>query len=525
MTPIDQTPAWKALVAQHAAHASTRMDDMFAADPDRFARFSLRLGDLTLDYSKNLIDAETMRLLHGLAREADLSGWIEKLFGGDEVNPSEKRPALHTLLRGDEKSLTVGGFDAAAEARAVRERLRAFAGDVREGRRVGASGERFTDVVHIGIGGSELGPRLVVDALRPDDSPLRVHFISGLDDTQVGQALKGLKPATTLVLIVSKSWTTAETQANAGLVRLWLRSSLRSDQDLAKHVVAVTAKPDLAHRFGVGDDAVFPMWDWVGGRYSLWSAVGLPIALACGVDRHEELLAGAHAMDEHFRRSPLEENLPVTLALLGVWYMNFFGAETQVMLPYDWRLKYLPAWLQQLDMESNGKSVDRAGAQITYETAPVIWGGPGNEGQHAFFQLLHQGKRLVPADFIGAAEGGPNRDALIANMLAQTEALMRGSGPAPAGAPHRFSPGNRPSNTILMRRLDARTLGALLALYEHKVFVQGVIWRLNSFDQWGVELGKTLAARIEPELKGGKAGEHDGSTSGLIAQYRAWRKS
>ncbi len=544
---IDRTPAWAALAAHQQTVRDVRLRDLFAADSARFTRFSRRLGDMLLDYSKNRVTVDTMRLLIDLARAADVRGWTEGLFSGATVNSTENRPALHTALRQEGGVIVVNGADVMPQVRAVRDRMRRFVTAVRDGTWRGHGGKRISDVVHIGIGGSDLGPRLVTEALRgASPEPVRVHFVSGLDDAQFAAAVSGLDPASTLVVVASKSFTTLETAANAALAREWLLASLKIEAALARHVVAVTANIGAARNFGVAEEQIFPVWDWVGGRYSLWSAVGMPAALALGADAFDRLLAGARAMDEHFRSAPLEDNLPVILALLGIWYTNFFGAQTQAVMPYDWRLRLLPAWLQQLDMESNGKSVDHAGAAVGHTTGPIIWGGSGNEGQHAFFQLLHQGTRLVPADFIVAAEGAaaeasPLRDHLVANFLAQTEALMKGRDESEARAelaasgitgaaaealvPHKIVPGNRPTNSILLRRLDAHSLGALLALYEHKVFVQGVIWNVNSFDQFGVELGKTLAGRITPELKAGPAFGHDSSTAGLIDAYRAWRKN
>lgn len=545
MTTIDKTPVWASLAAHHSAIKDTKLRDLFAADPERARRFSLRVGDILLDTSKNRITDETMRLLHDLARAADLPAWISRLFSGAIVNTSEKRPALHTALR-QTGSLTVNGQDVTAAIRDTRERMRTLVGAVRSGDRRGHTGARITDVVNIGIGGSDLGPRMVTEALSTSQrGPVRAHYVSGLDDAQFAAAVAGLDPAATMVIVASKSFTTLETAANAELARKWLRAGLKSEAGAARHMIAVTANVGAAKKAGLPDEQVFPIWAWVGGRYSLWSAIGLPAAFALGMEQFDQLLAGARTMDTHFRDTPIEENVPVTLALLGIWYIDFFGAETQAVLPYDWRLRLLPQWLQQLDMESNGKSVDRTGAPVSFPTAPIIWGGSGNDGQHAFYQLLHQGTRLVPADFIVAATGSepeaPLRDLLVANFLAQTEALMKGRDEREARAemataglsgaaleelvPHKIVPGNRPTNSILVKRLDAFTLGALLAMYEHKVFVQGVIWGVNSFDQFGVELGKTLADRIVPEINGAPPVEpHDASTAALIDAYKSWRQ-
>jgi glucose-6-phosphate isomerase len=545
VTTIDRTPIWESLVAHQRAMAGKRLRELFAADPGRVQRLTLTAGDIHLDYSKNLVTDETMRLLHDLARAADLGAWISRLFGGQEVNPSEGRPALHTALRRRGGTLMVDGVDVMADILAVREQMRRFSAAVRGGEWRGATGERITDVVNIGIGGSDLGPRMVVEALGTSvPGPLRLHFVSGLDDAQFAAATAGLDPARTLFILASKSFTTLETSANGDLARKWLKATLKDDAAVNRHLVSVTSNLAAARKAGFADEQIFPIWNWVGGRYSVWSAIGLPVALAHGMDTFDRLLAGARAMDDHFRDTPIEENIPATLALLGIWYLNFCNAETQVVLPYDWRLRLLPSWLQQLDMESNGKSVDRVGRPVAYRTAPIIWGGSGNDGQHAFYQLLHQGTHLVPADFIVASAGSepagsPLRDLLVSNFLAQTEALMKGRDETDTRAelktvsgaaledliPHKLVPGNRPTNSIMVRRLDAASLVALLAMYEHKVFVQGVVWGINSFDQFGVELGKTLADRITPELKGERPPEdHDSSTTALIELYKEWRK-
>ena len=496
------------------------MSDLFAKDTERAKRFTTRLADIRLDYSKNRITDETMTLLRNLARAADIRGWTEKLFGGAAINTSENRPVLHTALRQRSGHVLVAGKDVIAEIAGVRERMARFANSVRDGTWTAYNGTRITDVVHIGIGGSDLGPRMVVEALRPGTAPLRVRFVSCLDDAELTATLAGLVPASTLFIVASKSFTTPETLANASLARRWLLDALKEEKLATGHFVALTSKPDIAEKFGVDPANIYPMWDWVGGRYSLWSSIGLPIALALGPEVFDALLDGAARMDEHFRSALPEQNLPLTLGLLSVWYTSFFDAETQAVLTYDWRLRLLPAWLQQLAMESNGKSVTRDGQPVPGATAPIIWGGSGNDGQHAYFQALHQGTHLVPADVLAALNGGPHRQALLANCFAQSEALMRGQDAGEVGA-HKAMTGNRPSNTILFDRLDAGTLGALLAMYEHKTFVEGCIWGVNSFDQWGVELGKVLAARIEPELSAGtKPGNHDSSTAGLIDAYR-----
>ncbi len=488
------------------------MAQLFAADARRFENFSLQLGDMLLDYSKNLITAETVKLLVSLARERDVGSQAQRMFDGGKINISENRAALHTALRGGEP-VSVDGADVMPQVRAGLERMRAFCDDVR-------GGKHYSDVLTIGIGGSHLGPALVTQALAPYADGPRVHFVSNADGAALQRALKPLKPATTLVIVISKTFTTSETLANACTVRKWLGRSV-GNEPAGKHLVAVTANAGLALEFGVAGERVFPFWDWVGGRYSLWSAVGLPAALAVGMDCFEELLHGAHEMDEHFRNAPFEKNMPVILALLSVWYNNFFGAASHAVLPYDESLALLPAWLQQLDMESSGKRVTHDGKQVDYDTGAVIWGAPGTDAQHSFFQLLHQGTRVIPADFIAACQSQLANDRhhalLMANFFAQTAALMN-------GAPDRGFPGNRPSNSILLKKLTPHALGMLLALYEHKVFVQNTIWGVNAFDQPGVELGKQLATRILPELDGkDQAGSRDASTNGLIGFYKANR--
>ena len=522
MVPLTDSPAWKALAAHHAEVAPLHMRDLFAADPGRFRRFSIRLGEVLLDYSKNRITTETMGLLQGLAGQADVEAWRARMFAGERINTSEDRAVLHVALRNRSgAAMPEGGADVMAGVGAVLADMRAFAGAVRGGARTGATGKPLQGVVHIGIGGSHSGPAMVVEALAAEAAiGPQVQFVSGVDG--IAGTLRGLDPETTLFLVASKSFTTHETMTNARTARDWVRGHL-GENAVGRHFAALTASPEAAAAFGIAADAVFRFWDWVGGRYSLWSACGLPIAIALGMDRFEELLDGAHAMDRHFVETPLERNMPVVLALLGVWYGGFFGARAHAVLPYAASLRLFPAYVQQLDMESNGKGLTRDGAPVAWPTAPVVFGASGTDGQHAFFQQLHQGPALLPADFIAAAEssspvGEPHR-ILLANFFAQTEALMKGRGEAEArrvlsaeglrGAalkrqlPHRVFPGNRPTNAILVRRFDARTLGLLIALYEHKIFVQGVVWGINPFDQWGVELGKDLARAVLAELGGG----------------------
>ena len=542
MSKLTQSAAWRALAEHHSHVASVHMRELFESDPGRFERCSLRECGILLDYSKNRITDETMELLRALARESAVESHARAMLSGAPVNTTENRAVLHPLLR-DSRASPV--CDVAEPMRAGVERdlaaVERFSTAVRSGRWRGFTGERITDVVNIGIGGSDLGPRMVCRALAPIADGPRTHFVSNVDGAHLSSALEGLAPARTLFVVASKTFTTLETMANARAARRWLVAALGDDAAVARHFAAASTNAAAVTDFGIAPGNVFGFQEWVGGRYSLWSPIGLPIAISAGMPRFRELLAGAHAMDLHFRDAPLERNMPATLALLGVWYANFFGAETHAVLPYDQRLDRFAAHLQQLDMESNGKSVTVESAPADYPTGPIVWGEPGTNGQHAFFQLLHQGTRLVPADFIVAVRCDhdlPNQHRLlVANCFAQSEALMRGrsgcevkadleargvpDGDIGRTAPHRVFDGNRPTNTLLLDRLDAFTLGALIALYEHKVFVQGAIWKVNSFDQWGVELGKTLATEIERELASPRrGGARDASTAGLMAEYR-----
>jgi glucose-6-phosphate isomerase len=544
-TPLTQLPAWQALREHHRAIAGARLTDLFAADPRRVERLSMRCGELLLDCSKNLVTAETLRLLGALARACELPRWIERLLRGERVNSTEHRPALHTALRAA-APVVVDGTDVRAEAARTLARMRRFCDGVRGGELTGFSGQRYTDIVNIGIGGSDLGPALVADALAPYGSPqLATHFVSNVDGAHLAGVLARLNPETTLFVVASKTFTTLETLANARTAREWLLARSGDGRAAARHFAAVTANVAAAREFGVDPAWIFEFWDWVGGRYSVWSAVGLAPALAIGMDHFEALLAGAREMDEHFAAAPLERNLPAVLGLIGVWNVNFCGMATHAVLPYDQRLALLPDYLQQLEMESNGKRVTREGAPLDHATAPVVWGAPGTNGQHAFFQLLHQGTQVVPADFVACCRShhalGSHHDILVSNFLAQTEALMRGRTVDEARQemqaqklppqeierllPHRVFPGNRPSTSIVLGKLDPHGLGLLLALYEHKVYVQSVIWGINAFDQWGVELGKTLANRILPELTAGAAAAgHDASTNALIDYFRTNRQ-
>jgi glucose-6-phosphate isomerase len=546
MSTLTQSAGWQSLHAHHQTLATRHLRELFNNDSQRFAKFSIAWGDMLLDYSKNIIIDETLPLLIRIAQQANLEDWIGRLFGGEKVNVTEGRAALHTALRSRPgQPLYVNGQDVIAEIECIRKKMRAFSEAVRNGQRRGASNRLFTDFVNIGIGGSDLGPFMVCEALRPyASSRLKPHFVSNVDGTHLAETLKGLDPETTLFIVTSKTFTTQETLANARSAREWLIQKTGDEQSVGSHFVAVSANLAETQNFGVEPENVFRFWDWVGGRYSLWSAVGLPIALAIGMDEFEQLLDGAHDMDEHFRTTALHANMPVVLALLNVWYRDFFGAETRAVLPYDQYLHRLPAYLQQLEMESNGKRVTRDGHVVACATAPVVWGEPGTNGQHAFFQLLHQGTALIPTDFIATAQThnplGEHHAMLLANCFAQTEALMRGKTESEArteleqkgmaGAaldrltPHKAFPGNRPSNTILIKKLTPRALGSLIALYEHKVFVEGVIWDINSFDQWGVELGKELANKILPELRTEEPiTSHDASTNGVINWCKANR--
>jgi len=499
--------------------AAASLTDLFAADASRAGRFSIEAGELILDYSKHRVDAETMRLLAALAVQEQLPRWIARMFSGDPINSTEARAVLHVALRSGDASFPEGR-DVMPAVRGARERMRRFVDEVQRGDLKGADGRAITDIVNIGIGGSDLGPRMLVRAMRKLRKPgPRLHFVSNIDPADLEAALAGLTPGTTFFIVASKTFTTAETLANAARARAWLASALGTG--LSRHFAALTANTAGAEALGVPPERVFPMWDWVGGRYSVWSAVGLPVALAAGMDAFEELLQGARAMDAHFRNEPLERNMPTVLALLEIWYVNFFGAQTRAVIPYSEDLRDLPAYLQQLEMESNGKRVDRDGNEVDYATAPVVWGTSGTSSQHSFHQLLHQGTHFIPVDFIVIRRNGESsteQAALAANALAQGAALAFGN---PASERHKALPGNRPSSTLLLDRLTPRALGALIALFEHKVFVEGVIWNVNSFDQWGVEHGKNLARTLLPRLlDGGETGGLDASTRGLLARLR-----
>jgi glucose-6-phosphate isomerase len=541
--PLSDTPAYHALAAHFADIGEAQMRAMFAQEPGRFERFSVETAGLLLDYSKNRIDADTMRLLLQLARERKVEEKRDAMFTGEKINSTEHRAVLHAALRMPRKaSLMVDGQDAIKEVHAVLDHIAGFTERVRSGQWVGHTGKAITDVVNIGIGGSDLGPEMVCRALRPYVHPrMRFHFVSNVDGHDMDAVLSQVNRETTLFIVASKTFTTRETMMNAQTARSWFLQNADAAA-LPKHFVAVSTNIKAVSEFGIDPENMFPFWDWVGGRYSIWSAIGLPVALAIGFEEFSSFLGGAHAMDEHFQTAPLESNMPVILGMLGIWYRNFFNCASISIAPYHQDLSQFPAYLQQLEMESNGKRVTRDGTPVDVATCPVVWGDVGTNGQHAYFQLLHQGTDVTPVDFIAALK--PSHDlaghhtVLLANCFAQSEAFMRGKNADEVRAdlhaqkmnadeieeliPHRTFPGNRPSNTILMDELTPYTLGALIALYEHKVFVQGAIWDINSYDQWGVELGKVLAKNIESELAGEPRPEaHDSSTNALIARARA----
>jgi glucose-6-phosphate isomerase len=537
---IDQTPEWQALRTHHQELKDRHLRELFAADPSRGETMTCEAGDLYLDYSKQRVTGETLGLLVALATRAGLRERIDAMFAGQPINTTEDRSVLHTALRDPEGSqILLDGHNVVADVHEVLGRMRRFADEVRSGRWLGSTGRPIRNLVNIGIGGSDLGPAMAYDALLPyTDRSRTFRFVSNVDGADIAEATRDLDPAETLFVVSSKTFTTIETLTNARTARGWLLGGLGGDEAaVSRHFVAVSTNAEKVAAFGIDPANMFGFWDWVGGRYSYPSAIGLTLMVAIGPDRFDELLAGFHLMDEHFRTAPLDANLPVLLGLLGVWYIDFFGAETHAVLPYDQYLQRFPAYLQQLDMESNGKSVTLAGAPVSYPTGPVVWGQPGTNGQHAFYQLIHQGTRLIPCDFLGfcrpAEVIGDHHDLLMANFLAQTEALAFGKtreeveaeGVAPWLAPHRTFGGNRPTSTILAPELTPSVLGQLTALYEHKVFTQGTIWDINSFDQWGVELGKVLATRIAAELAPSAPEDlaHDSSTNTLIRRYRRLR--
>ena len=545
MMPLN-TPEWQSLDRHYSDLKYMSMREEFALDSTRFNRFSLQSGDLLLDYSKNLITRETMEKLVNLAEAVNMPERIEQMFSGQAINHTEGRSVLHIALRNrSHRSICVNGEDVMPDVNAVLSQMKQFCDQIHSGQWLGYSGQKITDIVNIGIGGSDLGPAMICDALEPYGvSGMNVHFVSNVDGTDLSTTLEKLNAATTLFVVASKTFTTQETLTNAQSARSWFLQFAGSEQDIAKHFVAVSTNVTAVAEFGINTSNMFRFWDWVGGRYSLWSAIGLPIALYIGMDNFERLLAGGHQMDNHFRTQPLAQNMPVIMGLLGVWYINFFGSHTHAIVPYDHSLARFPSHMQQLDMESNGKIINRQGQRINYKTGPVIWGTPGTNGQHAYFQLIHQGSQLIPVDFVLPVNSHypecNHQSILLANGLAQSEALMKGKTAEEvrveltnegydqkeleALLPHKIFPGNRPSNTLLFPKLTPDMLGQLVALYEHKVFVQGIIWNINSFDQWGVELGKQLANAILPDLTGNaNVSAHDSSTTNLIKLIKAWR--
>jgi glucose-6-phosphate isomerase len=546
MSKLTQTQSWKALLAHAEDMKKVHMRELFADDPSRFDRYHLHLNDILVDYSKNIMTEETKTKLMDLARERDIPGCIERLFNAEKVNTTENRLVLHTALRNRaNRPMIVDGEDVMPGINDVLSRMRKLVDSVRSGEWKGSTGKAITDIVNIGIGGSDLGPVMMTEALKPfgREGGLHVHFISNVDGTHVVETLRQLHRETTLFVIASKTFTTQETMTNARTARDWFLTRGGTLQAVPKHFIAVSANSKAVKNFGIDPENMFEFWDWVGGRYSLWSAVGLSTALYLGMDNFEDLLEGAFEMDEHFRTAPLEDNIPVILAMLGVWYNNFFDADSHALLPYDQYLHRFSAYVQQLDMESNGKQVTTEGEKVDYSTGPIIWGEPGTNGQHAFYQLIHQGTKLVPCDFIAPIETknpvGRHHPILLTNFFAQTEALMLGRTEEQVRAdlsnkseeereallPHMVFEGNRPTNSILFQMLTPKTLGALIAMYEHKVFVQSEIWGLNAYDQWGVELGKVLAKKILAELDDyEEVTSHDSSTNGLLNYYKDNRK-
>ena len=543
-----RTKSWRNLTAHYQKIAPLHMKDLFAADPERFQKFSFRHRDILVDCSKNRITEETVGLLCGLADEVGVKEAIESMFNGDKINATENRAVLHVALRNlTDDAIIVDGDDVMPEVNTVLQKIKLFSEKIRAGKWKGYTGKKITDIVNIGIGGSDLGPVMVTEALAPyAHRGLAVHFISNIDGTHIAETLKNLDPETTLFMVASKTFTTQETMTNAFSARDWFLAHAKKQTHVAGHFVAISTNAEAVADFGIDRDNMFIFWDWVGGRYSLWSAIGLSIACYIGFDNFRELLQGAHAMDQHFKSEPFENNIPVLLALIGVWYNNFFGAQSEVILPYDQYMHRFPAYFQQGNMESNGKSVDRSGEKLAYPSGPIIWGEPGTNGQHSFYQLIHQGTRFIPADFLAPAVShnplGDHHRILLSNFFAQTEALMNGKTREEVEAelkrdgksdeeikklaPYKIFDGNKPTNSILFRKLTPATLGSLIAMYEHKIFIQGVIWNIFSFDQWGVELGKQLAKQIQPELSDGRpVNTHDGSTNGLINAFKEMRNA
>jgi len=541
-----QTSSWKKLKEHYKTIKTIHMKDLFSEDPQRFSDFSLRFEDILVDFSKNIITRDTLRLLLELAGELEVKDAIEQLFSGEKINETENRAVLHVALRNRSNNpVFVDNHDVMPDINGVLDKMEAFSGKVISGEWKGYTGKPVSDIVNIGIGGSDLGPFMVTEALRPYWKPnIKAHFVSNVDGTHITETLKKVHPETTLFMIASKTFTTQETMTNAHTARNWFLDAASDETLIKKHFIAISTNQTGVEQFGIAPENMFVFWDWVGGRYSLWSAIGLPIACTIGFRNFIQLLEGAHAMDRHFRETPFENNIPVILALLGIWYNNFFGTETEAILPYDQYMYRFAAYFQQGNMESNGKSTNRKGKAVRYQTGPIIWGEPGTNGQHAFYQLIHQGTKMVPCDFIAPAIShnptGNHHNILLANFFAHTEALMKGktieevieelasSGISKKAikklAPFKVFQGNRPTNSILLKKITPRALGSLIALYEHKIFVQGVIWNIFSFDQWGVELGKQLAGKIIPELiNDDHITTHDSSTNGLINTLKIMR--
>jgi glucose-6-phosphate isomerase len=545
VNPIS-TASWKKLLAHHQEIGKQTIVELFDKDDKRFSKFSTSFEEILIDYSKNILTDDTLKILFELANECDLKDAIQKMFSGDKINETENRAVLHVALRNKENNpILVEGKDVMPDVYGVLGKIEKFSGEIISGSWKGYTGKAIKDIVNIGIGGSDLGPVMVTEALKPyKKENINVYFVSNVDGTHIAETLKKVNPETTLFLIASKTFTTQETMANAHSARNWFLGSGGDEGSIKKHFVAISTNLEAVKKFGISADSMFEFWDWVGGRYSLWSAIGLSIACSIGYENYKELLDGAYAMDQHFKDTPFEKNVPVLLALIGIWYNNFFNAQTEAILPYDQYMHRFAAYFQQGNMESNGKYVDRSGKEVTYETGPVIWGEPGTNGQHAFYQLIHQGTKLIPCDFLAPAIShnplGEHHQMLLSNFFAQTEALMKGKTEEEviqefkkAGksddeikrlTPFKVFKGNRPTNSILFKKLTPKTLGSLIAMYEHKIFVQGVIWNIFSFDQWGVELGKQLANQILPELKDNTpVSSHDSSTNGLINAYKKLR--
>jgi glucose-6-phosphate isomerase len=537
-----ETNAWTKLTSHFLSMQATHMRELFEKDPNRFEKFQLKLDDMLIDYSKNIITEETINLLIELANETELSAAIEAMFSGVKINQTENRSVLHTALRNRSNTpVLVDGANVMPDINKVLDQMKDFSSRLLDGRWKGFSGKTITDIVNIGIGGSDLGPLMVCEALKPYHKSIKPHFVSNVDGTHIAEVTKNLNPETTLFIIASKTFTTQETMTNAESAKKWFLDKTAGKGDVSKHFVAVSTNTKSVTAFGIAPENMFVFWDWVGGRYSLWSSIGLSIACTIGFENFEQLLAGAHQVDNHFKTEPFHKNIPVMLALIGIWYVNFFDASSEAILPYDQYLHRFAAYFQQGNMESNGKSIDREGNEVDYQTGPVIWGEPGTNGQHAFYQLIHQGTKMIPCDFIAPAKSqnplSDHHDKLLSNYFAQTEALMMGktieevqkelkaagmsSDEIKFHEPYRVFNGNRPTNSIMFERLTPKTLGSLIAIYEHKIFVQGVIWNVFSFDQWGVELGKVLAKKILPELTSpDQISSHDSSTNGLINYFK-----